>query len=140
MDSGLWAGTFTPFTKRDSSRICTVEGWPDSLATTNVTLSGFRVLIGGCGWFWFCGICALRSGPPPISLGCTITWLPVMVTLTLRETCGRCSLAWRDSPQPISSAAPPRRPTSAAVRHLEDRLPDLIGAESNRRGGRQPRP
>ena len=36
---------------------------PVWLAVTKTTSSGAWVLIGGCGWFWFCGSCWCFSGP-----------------------------------------------------------------------------
>src|SRR5262245_65850012 len=94
------------------SRWVSVAVW---LAVTKATLSGFLVLIGGWGWFWFWGICWCGSGPIATSTGATITSLGLIVMLIRVEPWGRCSLAWRDSPQPARGASAPTRPAGAAA-------------------------
>src|SRR5215218_6828465 len=127
---GLWAKIVSdsPLLVPVIFNLVSVAVW---LAATTVTSSGAFDLIGGAGCCSFWGISWVGSCPTPISVGCTVSCFGLIVTLTRRETCGRCSLAWRDSPQPTSSAAPTKAPTVSALA-----LPGPIGAEFNRRGGR----
>src|SRR5258707_14957777 len=123
------------------------------------TVSGASVRIGGCGWFWFCGICWVRSGPSPTPVGCTVIALGLIVTLTRAATCGLGSVGWLCAPQPAAtSASAPIAPTTAALgawaqcpallddavaRGIELKplaLPRPTPAECNRRAGRPREP
>src|SRR6188472_1293210 len=96
--------------------IFNLESVPVWLEATKVTSSGPLLFFsGGSGWSSFCGISWNFSGPIAIFNGCTTTWSGLITTLTRVETWGRWSLAWRDSPQPASSAAVPTSATIAAA-------------------------
>ncbi len=97
---------------------------PVWFAVTKTTSIGAWVLIGGCEWFWFCGICCDFSGPTPITPGfTTMPPLPI-VTLTRVGTAGRGSLGWLSAPQPaptnakISAASAPPPATLALPRTI----------------------
>ena len=112
---------------------------PVWLAVTKTTASGAWVLIGGCGWFWFCGSCWCFSGPTPIAAGCTTMPFSPIVTLTRVGTAGRGSLGCALGAATGNDQRQDQRGERAAPR--DSGSPENhLGGESSRRGGRQLQP